>query len=209
MSKQYVETRRMPGQWAAVKLPLDLGRASRELELLMEDSYADALWDSTLWAIVWPETEGQCLLVALPGVAQTVREEFFQEKGFTGTGEEGFLRRWPFSDGVGLSSAALFQEFMHKRPGALRSDSFDRSNSPPFPQDGSDFQRCVGLLRGAPSWRPRLQAIAKGLSPRWEALVQEWDYLEGLLEGQEFKALYARLQELQKLPSGRPMTART
>lgn len=51
------------------------------------------------------------------------------------------------------------------------------------PSDPDDFRRCYLLLKTIPEWKEKLYMM-KEVSPVWEKLVENWDRLSELLEGQ-------------------------
>lgn len=71
--------------------------------------------------------------------------------------------------GVGLSSKAIWAVMM----GVPVDFGFGDTH----PRDPSDFDRCVKLLNLCPEWRSRMSEMRE-VSPKWAALVEEWDSLE-------------------------------
>lgn len=71
------------------------------------------------------------------------------------------------------------------------------------PSDPSDFRRCYLLLKAVPQWRkPAYLNKMKVVSKEWEALVDNWDKLEELLEEQlrtnKANGMYEFMQSLYK-----------
>lgn len=58
----------------------------------------------------------------------------------------------------------------------------------PYPHDPGDLSRCVKLVDALPEVREAFPMI-RGLSPQWEAVIDNWDELTQLLK--------------EELPSGR------
>lgn len=96
---------------------------------------------------------------------------------------------WLFSGKTGLSS-----EFMM---GVLLSDSA-LAKSGPYPHDGSDLGRCLGLLESVPEFREKLDLMRR-CGERWNLLITHWAELEALyVEDQQnnSRKLYPRMREL-------------
>lgn len=51
------------------------------------------------------------------------------------------------------------------------------------PRDPGDFNRCLELLRAAPSLRKKLPEMSK-LSKQWKRLAMAWDVIEASLEAE-------------------------
>jgi hypothetical protein len=110
---------------------------------------------------------------------------------------------WLRSDGTGLSSLTMA---WHLSPGYRSMIDVKLQRTGPlapknYPLDPDDFNRCVGLLKAAPELRAYLADMG-AVSPVWQALVENWQRLEDMLEAviaadaKAAPSLYAEMQNI-------------
>lgn len=87
------------------------------------------------------------------------------------------LEPWLQNGDRGISSNTMVEVFETMPRGTLAGRW---ANGDTHPRDPSDFQRCVLLLRAVPAYRFRLNEL-RGVSPVWNALVDNWNTLEAML----------------------------
>jgi hypothetical protein len=93
---------------------------------------------------------------------------------------------WICGYDTGTSSKTIFAVMRGTEP-----------NHADMPYDPDDFGRCYRLLALIPEWRLRLGEVAAKY-PRWTGLIDNWGKLTELYEAENWKQLYARMQELIK-----------
>ncbi|MFL9611017.1 hypothetical protein ACKF11_13100 [Methylobacillus sp. Pita2] len=83
-------------------------------------------------------------------------------------GQDGYQRvtGWLTGEHVGASSSAIVTRMLNLQNG-------NRSH----PHDGSDFHRCLKLLKAVPEFKANLN-LMREVSPEWDDLVDRWDELE-------------------------------
>lgn len=80
---------------------------------------------------------------------------------------EAKVLKWALTGKTGLSSKCMAAH--------LTGNECDGN----YPHDGSDFDRCIGLLAAVPELRPFLPKMAE-VNRYWAALVSKWDAIEAL-----------------------------
>jgi len=90
--------------------------------------------------------------------------------------------RWWVENGEqGTSSKTIFSVI---HGGDLRNGfTLLKPSSYCHPYDPDDFRRCYLLLKAVPEWRAELDKM-RTVSKQWNALVDNWDKLTGMLEEQ-------------------------
>ena len=84
------------------------------------------------------------------------------------------ILKWLAGHDTGLSSKAI----------AICALGGEPEDNRAYPHDGADFGRCYRLLTLAPEARAGLEALGRGPSPYWQALVARWTDITAAYEAE-------------------------
>lgn len=100
---------------------------------------------------------------------------------------------WLASGDRGLSSNQMFETILGF---PALDEMYRRDVYGNIPRDPWDFGRCLALHRAVPEIREGLNRM-RDVSPVWDNIIEHWDHLATLHNGDDWDAEYALLRALR------------